>query len=570
MPNGVTDYLRRAALLPHGAGLGDGELLGRFVERHDEAALAALVNRHGPMVWGVCRRLLSHHDAEDAFQATFLVLVRKAPAVVPRAMVGNWLYGVAHQAALQARRTVARRRAKEIQVTAMPDTEAVQQDRSPDLQPLLDQELSRLPDNYRAVIVLCDLEGRTRKEVARQLGVPEGTVGGRLARARAMLAKRLSQHGVTLSGGALAAVLPQNAASATVPSSVMASTIKAASLLAAGQATGVISAKVAALTEGVLKTMFATTLKITTVVLLAVCMIGLGTTVITYRAMAAGHGSAAKTAAKDGDKGAKDEQPKAASQEKGKTAQEPKAVFITTVGKHKLWGGKWVVEVEPVELPAGSPKALQGYLRLGITWSGGGMEFYKHFSEKWPWFVYAPAADMVMFYDGDNEVNLVTTSAQGRVESKPVNLPKEWVDQLQKQRPAAADDGKKTDAEKIRGEWKVVSAKETRGFDPNADIPEYKDSVWTFGEKEFTIKKGKTETKLGYRLNASKTPKQIDLGELLAGRKDDSLRFEGIYEIAGDKLAICYVVSNERPSDFTMAEGIAVAKRLVVLERQKK
>src|SRR4030088_3239789 len=102
-------------------------------------------------------------------------------------MVGNWLYGVAHQTALMARRTAARRRAREVQVTAMPDTAAVQPDQWPHVQPLLDQELSRLPDNYRAVIVLCDLEGRTRRDVARQLGVPQGTVAGRLARARALL-----------------------------------------------------------------------------------------------------------------------------------------------------------------------------------------------------------------------------------------------------------------------------------------------------------------------------------------------------------------------------------------------
>src|SRR5438067_11305282 len=125
MPTSVIEYLHRAVLLRDGAGLGDGELLGYFIERHDQAALAALVKRHGPMVWGVCRRLLSHHDAEDAFQATFLVLVKKAASVVPRELVGNWLYGVAHQTALQARRTAARRRAREVQVMVMPDPEAV-------------------------------------------------------------------------------------------------------------------------------------------------------------------------------------------------------------------------------------------------------------------------------------------------------------------------------------------------------------------------------------------------------------------------------------------------------------
>src|SRR2546426_1063731 len=105
-------HLRKAALLRDGGELGDGELVDSFIDRRDEAALATLIERHGPMVWCVCRRLLSHHDAEDAFQATFLVLVRKAASIVPREMVGNWLYGVAHQTALQARRSAARRKAR--------------------------------------------------------------------------------------------------------------------------------------------------------------------------------------------------------------------------------------------------------------------------------------------------------------------------------------------------------------------------------------------------------------------------------------------------------------------------
>jgi RNA polymerase sigma factor (sigma-70 family) len=283
----VIEHLRRT-VLREGAGLGDGELLGRFLEHHDEAALAALVRRHGPMVWGVCRRLLGHHDAEDAFQATFLVLVRKAASVVPRELVGNFLYGVAHQTALQARRTAARRRAREVQVTVMPDTEAVPQDQWLDVKPLLDQELGRLPDIYRTVVVLCDLEGRTRKEVARQLGVPEGTVAGRLARARALLAKRLTERGVTLSGGVLAAVLSRNVASAGVPNSVVSSTIKAASLLAAGQAAAgaAISVKVAALTEGVMKAMLFTKLKAALAVVLILGFVATGATILTCRTAA--------------------------------------------------------------------------------------------------------------------------------------------------------------------------------------------------------------------------------------------------------------------------------------------
>jgi hypothetical protein len=158
----------------------------------------------------------------------------------------------------------------------MPEPAAVEQDLWRDLQPLLDRELSRLPDKYRAPIVLCDLEGKTRNAAARQLAVPAGPGAGRLARARALLAKRLARHGLPASGGSLAAVLSQNAASAAVPTAVLASTIKAAGLWAAGPAAaaGLISAPVAALTEGVLKTMLLAKLKIPTAVLVTVLFCG--------------------------------------------------------------------------------------------------------------------------------------------------------------------------------------------------------------------------------------------------------------------------------------------------------
>jgi RNA polymerase sigma factor (sigma-70 family) len=228
------------------------------------------------MVWGVCRRILrNYHDAEEAFQVTFLVLVRKAASVLPRGMLANWLYGVARQTALKARATVARRKARERQVATMPEPAGSEQKLWCDLQPLLDEELGRLPDKYRAVLVLCDLEGKTRKEAARQLRVPEGTVAGRLARARTILARRLARHGLAVSGGALAAVVSQQAAAVCVPSSVVSSTIKAASTFAAGQAAaaGAISVKVAILTEGVLKAMMLSKLKTATVGLLLVALL---------------------------------------------------------------------------------------------------------------------------------------------------------------------------------------------------------------------------------------------------------------------------------------------------------
>lgn len=279
----VIEQLRRLVLPHANSGLGDGELLGDFIERHDESALATLIQRHGPMVWGVCRRLLSHHDAEDAFQATIIILVRKAAHIYPRRMVGNWLYGVAHQTALHARRTATRKRAREVHVTEMPDAATVQQDHWPDVRSLLDQELSRLPDNFRSVIVLCDLEGRTRKEVARQLRVPEGTVAGRLARARGMLSKRLTQRGITLSGGALAVVLAKNLASASVSSVLVSSTIQAATLVGQTAATGAVSARVAALSEGVLRAMLMSKLKAAIALVMVLGFITTGTTFLTSR-----------------------------------------------------------------------------------------------------------------------------------------------------------------------------------------------------------------------------------------------------------------------------------------------
>ncbi len=140
---------------------------------------------------GVCRRLLrSHHDAEDAFQATFLVFVQKAATLPNRETVGNWLYGVAHQTAVRMRAMVAKRGVWERQVTVIPEPATAEQYVWNDLAPVVDEELSRLPDKYRVLIVLCDLEGVTRKEVARRLDIPEGTAASRLATARAMLAKR--------------------------------------------------------------------------------------------------------------------------------------------------------------------------------------------------------------------------------------------------------------------------------------------------------------------------------------------------------------------------------------------
>jgi RNA polymerase sigma factor (sigma-70 family) len=211
------------------------------------------------MVMSVCRRLLrNHHDAEDAFQATFLVLVRKAAFIVPPERVANWLHGVAYHTALKARAIRAKRSRREKQGPMLPEPETEQPEHfCQELQLLLDQQLRHLPDKYRVPIIVCDLEGRPIKEAARHLGWPQGTLAGRLARGRKMLAKRLAQRGVVLPGGLLAAAMSESAVSACVPSPLVGSTVKAAETFVTAQVgiAGTIPVQVVVLTEGVLKGM---------------------------------------------------------------------------------------------------------------------------------------------------------------------------------------------------------------------------------------------------------------------------------------------------------------------------
>jgi RNA polymerase sigma factor (sigma-70 family) len=283
----VLNNLRRSFLRQDGTGPTDGELLECFITRRDEAAFEALLHRHGPMVLGVCRRVLRNEaDAEDAFQATFLVLVRKAASIQSREMVGNWLYGVAHTTALKARAMSTKRLAREREAAARPKREA-DGETWEQLQGLLDQELKVLPDRYRGAIVLCDLEGKSIQEAARQLGCPPGTVGTRLARGRKLLARRLSRHGLALSGGMIATATTQHATAVVVPPLLMNSTFEAATQVAAGQAaSGLVRAKVAILMEGVLKAMLLTRLEITTGVLLAVASVAVGLGALAHPASA--------------------------------------------------------------------------------------------------------------------------------------------------------------------------------------------------------------------------------------------------------------------------------------------
>jgi RNA polymerase sigma factor (sigma-70 family) len=332
-------HIRKTVPMQDQVGLTDAQLLERFIADRDEAAFAALVLRHGLMVMGVCLRAVrNHQDAEDAFQATFLVLVRKAASIASRELLANWLYGVAFNTAIKARASNIKRQAKEKQVTEMPDPAMAERELWDDnLQTLLDQELSRLPDKYRAPVILCDLEGKTRKEAAQVVGCPIGSLSSRLSRARTMLAERLARHGLALSGGSLAAVLAQNA-QAYVPASVVSSTTKAASFFAAGQAaTGVISTRVADLTDGVLKTMLLTKLKTVAAMLMMLTMAVLATAMLAWGQPGGTSNSLDKPHA-EAEKQAAPAQPK-----------DPPKEFKNSIGMKFVW-------IKPGTFMMGTPK----------------------------------------------------------------------------------------------------------------------------------------------------------------------------------------------------------------------
>jgi RNA polymerase sigma factor (sigma-70 family) len=264
----VLDHIRQLIGLREGPALPDERLLERFVAQRDETAFGELMRRHGPMVFGVCRRVLSNtHAAEDAFQATFLVLARRAGAIARRELLANWLFGVAYRTALKARRTEARGARLQREIPDMASPEPAPESAWNELRPLLDRELAGLPDRYRQAMVLCYLQSKTLEEAALELGCSRGTVKGRLERARELLRSRMARRGIALSASALGVALAQEPLSAAVPTAFMDSTRRAAMLFAAGSAAAAAAPPVIELTEGVLHTMFLTKLKNTIAVL---------------------------------------------------------------------------------------------------------------------------------------------------------------------------------------------------------------------------------------------------------------------------------------------------------------
>jgi RNA polymerase sigma factor (sigma-70 family) len=266
--NGVLKHLRVIAAVQTSRTASDRELLGRFVDTNDESAFTVLLERHAPLVLAVCRRALANqHDAEDACQATFLVLARKAASIRKTTSLGSWLHGVACRVAVTLKRDLGRRRRHEhgVPERAPPDPAAEVSWR--EVQGILDEELERVPERYRTPLVLCYLDGKTRDEAAHALGLSPGKLHGRLERGRELLRQRLAGRGLTLSGALLASALSASAAHAALPATFVVASAKAALSVAAGQplaANHLVAANVLTLTQGVLKSMFFTKVKLAT------------------------------------------------------------------------------------------------------------------------------------------------------------------------------------------------------------------------------------------------------------------------------------------------------------------
>lgn len=248
----------------------DGALLQRFLEQRDEAAFEALLHRYGPMVMGVCLRVVGDtHAAEDAFQATFLVLARKAGSIRNQTSVGSWLFGVAQRIASKALAQAATRRERERRAADMAHTETIDELTWQELRTILDEEIAFLPAKYQAPVVLCHLEGKSYDQAAQELDCPKSTLARRLTKALSLLRGQLARRGLALSAAALATALTEKATAAPVAALLSINIMKAAASVAAGEplAAGILSTQAVALAEEAMKTMSAIKMKLVALVL---------------------------------------------------------------------------------------------------------------------------------------------------------------------------------------------------------------------------------------------------------------------------------------------------------------
>jgi RNA polymerase sigma factor (sigma-70 family) len=547
----VIRRIGRSVGLQSDLALADAQLLERFVKRRDEPAFAALVVRHGPMVLGVCRRLVRDaQEAEDAFQATFLVLARKAAVIRRQPLLASWLYGVAYRVAVRLRGQTMRRRMREQPDADMTALAVAEAGPYSDVRPLVHEEVGRLPDKYRSAVVLCYLEGKTNEEAALQLRWPVGSVKSRLSRARELLRTRLTRRGVTLSAGLLTTALVVNKASASP--ALADATIRGAALYAAGDAAagGLISARAVGLSYGVLRTMILTKAKFVIALALSLAMLG-GAGGLAYRSLAAGADDArktapAKTASRDGRRPEADTDAEkiqgtwlVVSAEQGGNEAPAEAIkdFTVVISADKIAfkpkgeNNQFSYKLDPKK----NPKVIEIATPLDSPAKGKALHG-----------LYALDGDRLKLClqngSGAEPTEFATTSDSGL---RLLTLKREPADKEKPKEEKPKEGESKTDAEAIQGVWHVT-ALETEGKErDDAGAKQIKTQEWTITKDRIVIKTavpGAGDHKVGcsYMIDPTKTPKTIDVTMEYG---DDTVKAErkvrAIYSLKGDVLKVC-------------------------------
>jgi RNA polymerase sigma factor (sigma-70 family) len=563
------DVLRRIGRLAGLQGvlsLTDAQLLERFAVGRDEPAFAALMVRHGPMVLGVCRRLLHDADqAEDAFQAAFLVLARKAGAIQSRPLLSAWLYGVAYKVAARLRGRAWRQQARETQGADLASVAAIVDHDSSDLPPLLHQEVQRLPDKYRNPIVLCYLEGKTHEEAALLLRWPLGTVKGRLARARGLLRSRLTRRGVTASEGMMATALAANPA--TAPAKLVDATIRAATRFAA-DAAGVdklASARAIALSQGVLRTMMLTKVKIAGALILAMTMLGGGGAGwLAFRAPA--EEPRLPPVAKADDK---------ANDDKDAILGTWKVTGVEMGGKEapdnaefkEMRSAKWTITADKMTVAMSKQGKHDASYKLDPTKKPKHLDFTP---------LDGPANEKGKtghgLYSLDGDVLKICMPMSPDADERPTELRtkeggKAMLVTLRREKPAKdkpKEDKPEADKQAIQGVWQVTAVemndKKTPGL--AGTLPKIKTQQWTFTDDSVSVRMPgeKDISPAGYTLDPSKSPKEITL----AGHGDPQ---PGVYSLEGDVLKLCFPGPQGGPKPTEVAADEAGQTILLTLKR---
>jgi RNA polymerase sigma factor (sigma-70 family) len=589
----VIRRIGRSAGLQGDLGLTDAQLLERFVARRDEPAFAALVARHGPMVYGVCRRLLRDAgEAEDAFQAAFLVLARKAASVRRRPLLAAWLYGVASRVAARLRGQGLRRRARERPDADLAAVAAADAPAETDLAPVVHEEVRRLPEKYRDPVVLCYLEGKTNEEAAAALHWPVGSVKGRLARARDLLRSRLARRGLAPSAGLSASLAMRPA---PVSAALAHATVTAAARFAAGGGlSGLASARAAALTHGVLRVMAMKKMVFTAALTLCVAA-GAGWLVDGLATAGPGQPGALHSYGPPnplaGLLGLWPNSPAPAKEDKDAiqgtwqvTAVEMGGQDVSGTDEFKdLAHAQWVIAADKMTFktpgrddqsatykidPSKKPKELDVTPLQGPANEKG---------QLMP-AIYGLEDDVLKICVAPPPLNLVAGGPPQPPLARPtelatkeggktvlITLRREKAD---KDKPADKPEG---DKDAIPGVWQVTSVQVDGKEAPDeGEFKKIKAAKWVFTADKVTVRtEGEKDAPATYRLDPSKKPKELDVTPEEGPNNEKGKVMPAIYSLEGDVLKICAHGPEDgpRPTELATKEGGKTI--LLTLKREK-